>query len=64
MRTIADTYIEEGIEKGMVLGMEKGREEGIKQTAINMLRQNLDNSLISSVTGLSNDEISKIQSKL
>ena len=76
MRTIADTYIEEGIEKGMVLGiekgmekgMEKGREEGANtktmEIAINMLKQNLDNSLISSVTGLSNEEILKIQKKM
>ena len=72
MRTIADTYIEEGVEKGMVLGIEKGiekgrkegREEGIKQTAINMLRQNLDNSLISSVTGLSHEDILIIKNKM
>lgn len=43
---------------------EKGREEGIMQTAINMLKQNLDNSLISSVTGLSTDEILKLKNKL
>ena len=44
--------------------MEKGREEGIKQTAINMLKQNLDNALISSVTGLSTDEVLKLKNKL
>jgi predicted transposase/invertase (TIGR01784 family) len=72
MRTIADNYIEEGIEKGMVLGIEKGiekgREEGAStktmEIAINMLRQKLDNSLISSVTGLSHEDILKIQNKL
>jgi predicted transposase/invertase (TIGR01784 family) len=45
-------------------GMEKGIEKGIEQTAINMLRQNLDQSLISSVTGLSKDEILQLKSKL
>ena len=29
MRTIADTYIEEGLEKGRVFGIEKGKVEGI-----------------------------------
>ena len=28
MRTIADSYIEEGFNKGLVQGIEKGREEG------------------------------------
>ena len=42
----------------------QGMEEGIKQTAINMLKQNLDNSLISSVTGLSTDEVLKLKNKL
>ena len=30
MRTIADTYIEEGLEKGMVFGIEKGKAEGAR----------------------------------
>ena len=45
-------------------GIEKGIEKGIKQTAIKMLKQNLDNSLISSITGLSTDEILKLKNKL
>ena len=56
--------MEKGREEGMKEGMEKGREKGIKQTAINMLKQNLDNSLISSVTGLSTDEVLKLKNKL
>ena len=63
-----DYQYDKGIEKGIVEGIEKGIEkgivEGIKQTAINMLKQNLDNSLISSVTGLSTDEILKLKNKL
>ena len=43
---------------------DKGIEKGIKQTAIKMLKQNLDNSLISSITGLSTDEILKLKNKL
>ena len=56
------------LKKAEEKGIEKGREEGAdkkaEEIAINMLRQNLDNSLISSVTGLSVDEILKIKSKL
>ena len=53
-----------GVEKGIEQGKEQGIQEGIKQTAINMLKQNLDNSLISSVTGLSKDNILKLKDKL
>ncbi len=53
MRTIADFYIDEGIEKGI----EKGIEQRSSQVAINMLQQKCDYTLISSVTGLSYDEV-------
>ena len=80
MRTIADNYINEGLEKGMVLGMEKGKAEGKAEgiaigeargaekrnieIAHRMLEEKTDIKLIASVTGLSKDEISKIQNKL
>ena len=68
MRTIADNYIDEGLEKGMVLGMEKGKAEGIAQRnmeiAHRMLEEKTDIKLIASVTGLSNDDILKIQNKM
>ena len=68
MRTIADSYIDEGLEKGMVLGMEKGKAEGIAQRnmeiAHRMLEEKTDIKLIASVTGLSNDDILKIQNKM
>jgi predicted transposase/invertase (TIGR01784 family) len=68
MRTIADAYIEEGVNKGVaqgiVIGEARGVEKGIERTAINMLRQKLDQTLISSVTGLSIDEILQLKSKL
>ncbi len=44
--------------------MEKGFEKRNIEIAINMLKQNLDNSLISSVTGLSVDDILKLRNKL
>jgi len=45
-------------------GRKESREEGIEKIAINMLKQNLANSLISSVTGLSNDQIIKLKNNL
>ena len=87
MRTIADSYIDEGlekgIEKGMVLGLEKGKAEGkaegiakgkaegkaegiaigVETIVRRMLQEKTDINFIASVTGLSNDEILKIQNK-
>jgi predicted transposase/invertase (TIGR01784 family) len=54
----------EGVEKGREEGREEGMEKGIEKTAINMLKQNLDNSLISSVTGLSNEKILNLKNLL
>ena len=55
---------EEGIEKGREEGIEKGIEKGIQLTAINMLKQNLDPSLVSSVTALPLDTILQLKNKL
>ena len=58
---------EEGKELGIEIGIEKAREEGLaaalKKTAINMINQKLEESLIASVTGLSVDEIKKLKYK-
>lgn len=73
MRTIADSYrdqyygigiqegIKEGIQQGIEKGIEQGIQQGVEQTAIKMIKQNLDLKLISSVTGLSTDEILKLK---
>jgi predicted transposase/invertase (TIGR01784 family) len=65
MRTIADSYRDQyygiGMQEGMQEGIEKGIQEGIEQTAIKMIKQNLDLKLISSVTGLTSDEILKLK---
>jgi hypothetical protein len=37
--------------------------KGVEKVAINMLKQNLDNKLISSVTGLTLEEILKLKNK-
>ena len=60
-----------GIEKGISIGKQEGIsigeasgiEKGIKKTALNMIKQKLDDRLISSVTGLSIEEILKLKSK-
>ena len=56
MKSIADTYIEEG--------EEKGKAKGIEQTAVNMLKQKADIKFISSVTGLSIELLLKLKNKL
>ena len=43
--------------------MEKGRIEGIEKVALNMLSKKLDEQLISESTGLSLEEIRKLEKK-
>ena len=64
MRTIADTYIEEGINKAIAIGEARGVEKRNIEIARRMLRENTDIKFISSVTGLSTDDILKIQNKM
>jgi len=68
MRTIAQSYRDEGFEKGIVQGIEKGREEGIEkariETTMKMLKISLDLRSIQDVTGLSMQEILKIKADL
>lgn len=68
MRTIADTYIEQGVEKGIAIGEAKGEARGVEKRNIEiarrMLKENTDIKFISSVTGLSADDILKIQNKM
>lgn len=52
MRSIADSYFEKGI------------EQGTEKIVINMLKQNLSNDIIKTVTGLSSDEITKLKNRI
>ena len=52
--------LRQGIKQGMQRGMQQGREEGVQAVIGNMLKKELDISLISSVTGLSKAEIVKL----
>ena len=54
--------IEEGaIRKGEKRGIQKGRQEGRQAVILNMLKEKLDLSVISKVTGLSEKEIKKLK---
>ena len=55
--TLNDEYDKVELEKAGERNL--GREEGIKETAKKMLEEKLDINLISRVTGLSEEEISK-----
>ena len=64
MKTIADSYIEEGFNKGILQGMEKGIEKGKTEEKVeiakNLLSQKIDIKTISAATGLSLDDIQKL----
>lgn len=51
------------LKKATEKAREEGIEEGIKKTALNMLKQKLDDKLISSVTGLTLEEILKLKNR-
>ena len=53
--------IQKGMKRGMQKGMQKGRQEGMQQVVLNMLKKQTDIAFISEVTGLSEEEIRKIQ---
>ncbi len=53
MTSMAEAWILEGIEKGIAKGREEGREEGIERTAIKMIENDMSNSDIRKITGLS-----------
>ena len=55
---------EEGREEGIVIGETRGIEKGIEKVVISMLKQKIDDSLIQSVTGFSQDELNKLKDKL
>ena len=54
---------EEGREEGIVIGETRGIEKGIKKVAISMLKQKIEDSLIQSVPGFSQDELNKLKNK-
>ena len=55
---------EEGEAKGKEEGIAIGETRGIEKVAISMLKQKIDDSLIQSVTGFSQDELNKLKNNL
>ena len=54
----------QGIEEGRTQGIEEGRTQGKKDLILSMLKNGLEMSLISKVTGFSEKEISKLKEHL
>ena len=54
----------QGIEEGRTQGIEKGRTQGQKDLILNMLKNGLEISFISKITGFSEKEISKLKEHL
>ena len=52
--------MQKGLEKGMQQGMQKGRQERNYEVIVNMLKENVEISVIAKVTGLSEEEIKKL----
>ena len=65
MQTARDTYnqLEYAKKKGREEGLEKGLKQGRREIATNMLRNGLSIQTICDCTGLSAEEITKIQSE-
>ena len=57
-------YIISAEARGEARGEAKGEVRGIEKTAINMLKQKIDDKLIASVTGFSLEEIARLKNKL
>ncbi len=58
---IENSIRDEGIRKGLKQGLEQGTEQSKNEIAKNMLKENMDISLISKLTGLSNEQINKLK---
>ena len=59
--TAAAQIEEVGVKRGIELGMEKGMEKEKFNTAKNMLADHFDMSVIGKITGLSLDQINRLQ---
>ena len=51
----------EGERKGRQAGRQEGRQEGIQQVVLNMLKEKINVSVISKVTGLSKEEVENLK---
>ena len=58
------SVIDEGVNKGMLIGEARGIEKEKSLIVQKMLKENADIRFIASVTGISSDEILKLQNKM
>ncbi len=62
--SVLETAKKEGIEEGRIKGIEQGKaqgiEDGIKKTAKKMLKKGMPFQVIKEVTGLSNDDLIRL----
>ena len=61
LMTIAEQLKQEGMEQGIERGMEKGRYAGLIEVARTMLNNGLDQDFILKMTGLTTDELARIE---
>ena len=54
---VREDFIQQGMEKGLI----KGRQEGLQVVALNMLKKQMELSVISEVTGFSLKELKKLK---
>ena len=54
-------FEQKGLQQGIQKGIQKGRIEGKQEVVVNMLKKQLDISVISEVTGMPKEEIEKLK---
>ena len=59
--SIRDEATKKGLKEGLEQGLERGTEQSKNEIARNMVKKGLDISLISEVTGLSNEQINNLK---
>ena len=59
----AEKGLKKGLRKGRKEGIEKGIEKGLEKVALNLLKEGMNASQISKVTGMSKDEVKALQIK-
>ena len=62
--SVLDTYRTEGLLEGRMIGRAEGREEGARNQSIaiakEMIKMNLDKSIIIQATGLTEEELAQL----
>ena len=61
LKSAVEIATERGIQQGMEQGRQEGMEQGMQQVILKLLKKNAEISFISEVTGLSPEEIKKLQ---